>query len=261
MVPSGYRDTINDQMALETAFQSTDGDRKERTLADRAFAQIHNAIVSGDLAPGERLPIEELGERLGMSPMPIREALRQLDNVGLVQNVPHRGAAVRELSLEDLKGLYEARLALEPLAIKHAAERCTEDDAVSIRNAFLTLKALGSSGASADGWVAHRKFHYALYRAARSEWLTRLITPLWESSQRYRLATPVKWTLERRSSEHEAMLEATVAHEPEKAAAILHDHLATTANEVARDMGEGDLFELINPSAMAKLEAPTQPAS
>ncbi|MGH9064624.1 MAG: GntR family transcriptional regulator [Acidimicrobiales bacterium] len=96
-----------------------------RTLADRAFSVLHNAIVTGVLEPGERLPIEDLAELLGMSPMPIREALRRLDSEGMVDSVPHRGARVTELSTEDLQEVYEARLALEPIALRRAAERFT----------------------------------------------------------------------------------------------------------------------------------------
>ena len=83
----------------------------------------------GDLAPGERLPIEELGVALGMSAMPIREALRRLDAAGLVENIPHRGARVTELSIADLAEVYEARLALEPLAVRRAAERFNAEQA------------------------------------------------------------------------------------------------------------------------------------
>ena len=100
-----------------------------RTLADRAFAALHDAIVTGQLAPGERLPIEELGLALGMSAMPIREALRRLDAAGLVENIPHRGGRVTQLSIADLGEVYEARLALEPLAVARAAQRFDEQDA------------------------------------------------------------------------------------------------------------------------------------
>jgi DNA-binding GntR family transcriptional regulator len=92
------------------------GAQGQRTLADRAFVALHDAILTGQLEPGERLPIEALGGVLGMSAMPIREALRRLDAAGLVENVPHRGARVTELSLGDLAEIFEARLALEPLA-------------------------------------------------------------------------------------------------------------------------------------------------
>ena len=66
--------------------------RGHRTLAEKAYETLHAAIITGVLRPGARLPIEELAEHLEMSPMPIREAVRRLDAVGLVENVPHRGA-------------------------------------------------------------------------------------------------------------------------------------------------------------------------
>lgn len=219
-----------------------------RTLADRAFTQIHEAIITGRLAPGERLPIEDLASRLDMSPMPIREALRQLHAVGLVQNVPHRGAAVTELAVEELRSIYEARLALEPTAIRYAAERRSDEDVERINAAWATLEALQRKELE-KGWRAHREFHFALYTAADSPWLSRLINPLWEGSERYRLATPVKWTLDRRAHEHEAMVDAVVDRDGERAATILHDHLATTANELAALMDDSELFELLDPPA------------
>ena len=110
-----------------------------RTLAERAFATLHEAIVTGVLAPGERLPIQELAGVLELSPMPIREALRQLDSLGLVENIPHRGARVTELSIDDLREDYDARLALEQLAVRHAAEKFTAEDAKLARERSLSF--------------------------------------------------------------------------------------------------------------------------
>src|ERR1700761_4370924 len=103
--------------------------RGHRTLAEKAFETLHRAIITGRLQPGTRLPIEDLAEVLEMSPMPIREAVRRLDAAGLVENIPHRGARVTELSVIDLAEVYEARLALELPAIRRAAQRFDEADA------------------------------------------------------------------------------------------------------------------------------------
>ncbi len=217
-----------------------------RTLAERAFGTLHEAIVTGVLAPGERLPIEELAEVLDMSPMPIREALRQLDSAGLVENIPHRGARVTELSLDDLREVYEARLALEGLAIRHAAERFSEEDAARARE---RLEAHVKTYQDEDQRAlrsTHTAFHFALYNAARSRWMIRLIKPLWESGDRYRFALlPLRLNLERRRLEHERILEACAAHDVEAAARELHNHLARTANQIAGQMAAGPLFELL----------------
>jgi DNA-binding GntR family transcriptional regulator len=219
------------------------GDARSRTLADRAFAAVHEAILVGRLEPGRRLPIEELAGALEMSPMPVREALRRLDAVGLVEHVPHRGARVTELSVADLVEIYEARLALEPLAVRHAAERLGEEDAERARAAFAALaKVVRRPGPRT--WPIHTEFHFTLYRATGSRWLLRLITPLWESAERYRMAAWPKGRLDVRQIEHQAILDAVVDHQPARAADLMHDHLATTANELAARMGHQAVFEM-----------------
>lgn len=233
------------------------GDARSRTLADRAFAVLHEAILVGRLEPGRRLPIEELAVALEMSPMPVREALRRLDAVGLVEHVPHRGARVTQLSVDDVTEIYEARLALEPLAVRHAAERLTDEHAARARAAFDALaKVVRRPGART--WPAHTEFHFTLYRATGSKWLLRLITPLWESAERYRMAAWPKARLSMRQDEHRAILDAVLARQPDLAARLMHDHLAITANELATRMGAGELFPLARAAPPADA-APAEP--
>jgi DNA-binding GntR family transcriptional regulator len=234
--------------SLRTAVEAAAGGH--RTLAEKAFTALHEAIVTGRLEPGERLPIEDLAETFDMSPMPIREALRRLDSVGLVENVPHRGARVTELSAADLVEVYEARLALEPLAIRHAATRFDEEDRRAAETALARLIAAYERDDVKEVWLAHTEFHFALYRAAGSRWLLRLITPLWESSERYRFAsTPIRRAVVDRQAEHERMLEACTAHRPAEAVRELRNHLARTANAIASTMGREELFPLVAPRA------------
>lgn len=221
-----------------------------RTLAEKAFVALHGAILNGALRPGERLLIEELAEQLEMSPMPIREALRRLDAVGLVEQVPHRGARVAELSVDDLAEVYEARLVLEPLAVRHAAERFTGENAEHATESLARHVEAYRANDVAAAWVAHTDFHFALYTAAGSRWLIRLITPLWESSERYRLAVgSVQRSLDQRRREHERILEACVQREPELAAVELYNHLALTANVLSRKVGGEELFAIREPAA------------
>ena len=221
-----------------------------RTLAERAFATLHEGIVTGVLAPGQRLPIEELAEILDMSPMPIREALRLLDSVGLVENIPHRGARVTELSIDDLREVYEARLSLEPLAVRHAAENFTDADAQRAADRLADHVRASKQRALGPIWSTHTAFHFALYEAANSRWMLRLIRPLWESSERYRFAMlPVRLNLDKRRLEHEQILQACIDHDPEVASLELHNHLARTANMIAAQMGSDALFELVSGGA------------
>jgi DNA-binding GntR family transcriptional regulator len=91
---------------------------------------------------------------------------------------------------------------------------------------------------------AHYTFHFSLYAAADSAWLLRLIRPVWETSERYCLEVPQSRQLAARTGEHEEILEACAANDPERAALALHDHLATTANNIAASMGGGPLYPL-----------------
>jgi len=219
-----------------------------KTLSGQAFAALHSAVLAGTLAPGRRLPITELATALKMSPMPVREALHQLDAVGLVEHIPHRGARVTQLSVEDLRGLYEARLALEPLAVRAAAVSFTPEQTLEAAAELRILQQAYRDGDANTAWLAHTGFHFQLYAAAESRWLERLIRPLWESSERYRRVSAVGRGLRERHEEHVAILSACAERDGSKAAAVLHDHLARTANLIAREMGAVDMFALIDES-------------
>lgn len=229
------------ESAEQTVWAPRDGGH--RTLAERAFAALHDGIVSGQLAPGQRLRIDELAAVLQVSHLPIREAIRQLESRGLVQHTPHRGARVTELSLDDLRQLYDARLLIEPEVIRRAAAKFTQADATTARE-LLDRYTLGSERLDpAALWQAHTDFHFALYTACGSNWFIRLVTPLWESSQRYRLSIPTLSAAQRNAEaavEHELLLAACIAHDSERAAIVLHDHLAKTANLIIGEMG-GDV--------------------
>ncbi len=232
--------------------------RGHRTLAEKAFDALHKAIITGQLRPGTRLPIEELAEVLEMSPMPIREAVRRLDAAGLVENVPHRGARVTELSITDLAEVYEARLALEVLAIRRAAERFDERHAAIAYRRLAGLSDMPDDNSAATS-AAHTAFHFALYGAADSAWLMRLIRPVWETAERYCLEAPHVRQLEARRGEHETILAACCAHDPDHAAVALHDHLATTANSISVAMGGVALFQRDDPAPRTLRSSPYRP--
>lgn len=219
---------------------------RQRTLADRAYDAIHDAILTGVIAPGERLVLEDLAAKLDQSLTPIREALQRLESVGLVENVPHRGARVTGLSVTDLKELWEARLALEPLAIARAAEHFNMETARRSRESLDHLRAAELRDDFATAWHAHTDFHFSLYEPCGSSWLLRLIRPLWESSQRYRVRwIPLQVDLPTRDEEHEAILAACILSDGAAAARELHNHLARTANRIAEQMDKSTLFDLI----------------
>src|SRR5690606_38223542 len=95
---------------------------KHRTMADTATERRHEAIVAGDIPPGTPLRLIDLSERLGMSSMPVREAIRRLESIGFVTVLPHRGAFVRGMTLEDFEDTISTRRLLECECAARAAE-------------------------------------------------------------------------------------------------------------------------------------------
>ncbi|OBF01140.1 hypothetical protein A5776_08775 [Mycolicibacterium elephantis] len=214
-----------------------------QTRVDMAVNALQDLIVSGSLEPGTPLRLAPLAERLGMSMMPVREALRVLESLGLVEQQPRRGARVSLFSVQDLMDTYRARIRLETLAVELAAERFTPEHG-KVALAYLERQcAAAARGALEESRKAHTSFHFSIYEAAGSAWLIRLITPLWANSERYRmLSLPHRGAVKDRRLEHERILDACIRGNPRVASRELHEHLAKTVNVVARQLGEEALF-------------------
>ena len=213
------------------------GPSSRRTLAEVAAADLHELILSGELPPGTPLRLVDLAKRLQMSQMPVREGLRRLEALGLVDVVPHRGAWVRELSMDDLLDTHKTRLALETLAVREAAARFTEADAARAAEALAEQQRLIKAGDHVGARSAHTDFHFAIYRAGGSRWLPRSIEPVWQNSERYRFGAPRnKAKIEQARLEHQAILDACVARDVDGAEAALRAHLEGVMRRITESM-------------------------
>jgi DNA-binding GntR family transcriptional regulator len=208
-----------------------------RTLADAAAAQLHEAILAGDLAAGSALRLTDLADSLGMSMMPVREAIRRLESLGLVDVVPHKGAWVRELTLDDAHDTHEMRLLLEITAIERAAPRFTAGDAKKARAALERHIAAAEIGDQVTARQAHTDFHFAIYAAAGSRWLLHALEPVWQNSERYRFAgTRTPEARAERTREHKAILAACTVHDAVAAADALRIHIQNSRSRVIQKM-------------------------
>jgi DNA-binding GntR family transcriptional regulator len=214
-----------------------------RTMGDAIFLELREMIISGVLPPDAPLRLHDLAERMQVSVQPIREAIRRLESIGLVEVIPNRGGRVRPMSVGDLRDTYVVRLHLETYAIQRAATRFTDDDAAAARTSLADHVRLERAGEVESARAAHTAFHFAIYKASGSPWLVRSIQPLWENSERYRLLSlRARGSLTRRRQEHERILDACIAGDPAAAAAELDHHLRRTANLTAKTMGSPDIF-------------------
>jgi DNA-binding GntR family transcriptional regulator len=203
------------------------------TLAQVAVDELQEAILSGRLAAGAPIRLEETARALGMSPSPVREALRELGRLGLVVHVPHKGAHVAELSFEDMQDTYAVRILLETQAIGLAAARFGDGDRAAAEAHLAEYGKALERQAMREARTAHAAFHFTLYAPSGSQWLLRLIRPAWENSERYRFMTAASaGSLQERDAEHRALLAACAAHEAERASSLLEAHLLGSCKSI-----------------------------
>ncbi len=141
----------------------------KKSSGEAAYDSLIEALRSGDFAPGDRLREEDVAQRLNLSRTPVREALRRLENNGIVEHRPRIGAVIRKLSQTEVVELYEMRIVLERTAARMAAQHGSEAefDALDDMNARI----LDAQNTPTLGAAINQDFHEALYRAARNRFL------------------------------------------------------------------------------------------
>lgn len=187
--------------------------------------RIRDDIVSGVLLFGERITMDALASRYGVSHMPVREALRELQGEGLVQIEPNRGARVRSIDSSFVDNLFEIRTALEVMMVRRAAARCTPSDIAELQAIEDTLEQHIVAGDHALLVAENRRFHQAINRCAANadalplidkHWM--LLAALWRhygyGQDRF---TGV-------ANDHQNLIQALASHDQEAAAMIMGAH-------------------------------------
>jgi DNA-binding GntR family transcriptional regulator len=219
-------------MARES-FEAFLSHRKPPTLAEHVTQQLRHAIIQGELEPGTPLILADLAKKLDVSIMPVREALKRLQSEGLIEQPPQKEARVAPLSLLDLDDTYATRILLETRVIRRAAEKFTADDYQRLSQILAQYEAAYASGSELEGQLLHRQFHFGLYELGASPWLLRLLSMLWDNSDRYRaISLTHRGSISDRRAEHEAILTACLANQPDQAGQLLELHLRRTATLV-----------------------------
>jgi DNA-binding GntR family transcriptional regulator len=187
-------------------------------MVEAAFRHLRDAILNGQLEPGDKVPQEELSARLRISRMPLREALRKLEERHFVTIVPRRGAFVTPLSTENIREIYFIRTALEAASAGLAA---TKMDSARLARLREILDSAREAFAAEDHVILadlNREFHLVGHEATGSKMLMRLITDLTDHCQRYRL---IHTTLSDRArtalDEHEEIYTAWQRRDPKAA--------------------------------------------
>ncbi len=221
------------------------GRMRHRTMAEYALEQLREAIILGELPAGTPLRLDDLARSLGMSISPIREAVRQLEALGLAKHVPHQGARVLDFDVDELRDLFQVRLALESLAVRRAAERFTDGDLAAARGHLERFDDLRGSGDVRETLRAHTDFHFTLYEAAQTPWLVSLIRPAWDRSERFRpaLLASAGDPQDLHRTLDERLLAACAAHDPQAAEQALYEHLELASVFFKTELGGQGIFD------------------
>jgi len=188
---------------------------------------LKHAILTGRLPPGQALVENELAAQLGVSKTPVREALKTLAGAGLVTMSPYKGATVRTVDDVLAHSVYDIRLLLEPEALRRAVAAAGAGGDGNWRGAAGALDRADQCTDRADRSLANRDFHRALYLGCGNELMVGILDGLRDQTA---LVSAVVWdrtpSWEQEAAEHRAILGAVTAGSADRAAALLHDHIA-----------------------------------
>jgi DNA-binding GntR family transcriptional regulator len=203
---------------------------ERKTVAESAADELRSRILAGVLQAGSQLRQEVLAAELGVSRIPLREALRLLEGEGLVTIVPHRGAVVSVLSPEEIGELFDLRVLIEADLVRRAVPKMTREE---LREAEETLAGYKSAFERRDvqSWGGlNTRFHLALYRPARRPRSLALAQTLLDQTDRYtRMQLLLTSGESRAQQEHQDLLAACRAGEAEQAGRLLERHIRTAA--------------------------------
>jgi DNA-binding GntR family transcriptional regulator len=216
------------------------GFERPKTAQEAVLLEIRKRLLDGRLQPGQAIRPDAVGEELGMSAVPVREALRILEGEHQVRYRPHRGYLVTELDIKDLREIYAIRELLEAEAVRHALPNIDKSDLEEMQAAIEDMRSSDEDIFALT--MANRQFHFTIFDAADMPHLLRMVTWLWDASEPCHYRSAGFMRLENREQidkEHRQILEAVESGDVDKVIGELSAHrkhaLAALETDVASD--------------------------
>ncbi|WP_104202043.1 GntR family transcriptional regulator [Billgrantia saliphila] len=208
-----------------------------RTLAERVFHELQDAIVRGELAPGSKITEPGLSKAYGISRGPLREAMRRLEAHRLIERVPHVGARVVKLSMKELLELFDVREALESMAARLAAENMTRDEIAGLRE-VLALHERQADLQSGEAYYQREgdlDFHYRIVQGSHNRMLMNMLCDdLYYLVRLYRTQFSASGARPQRAFvEHHRIVDAIEAGDAELAELLMRRHVSASRANVA----------------------------
>jgi DNA-binding GntR family transcriptional regulator len=207
------------------------------TTATRVAADLRRRILAGELQPGQRLKLDELAALCGVSHMPVREALRELEGEGVLEVLPHRGATIRGVDERFVRNFYDVRAAIEGILTRRCAERMDAAGLAALRSAASAFEA-AAAGEQLEALIAaNRRFHDTLNAAADNPEALRMLAQgrLLAEALRQRFGYgPLRTAVV--VDEHARIVSAIAAHDAARAADLAQQHALTAGDDLLARM-------------------------
>jgi DNA-binding GntR family transcriptional regulator len=211
---------------------------QRRYLHDEAAARLRELILSGDLAPGDRVNEVELSEQFGISRTPMREAIKVLAAEGLLETLPNHGARVAQIGSEELEEMIEVVAALEATGGDLACRHVTDAELAAIEADHAAMVDAWSRGDEATYFALNRAIHNAIMAASRNRTLINLYNTISGRILRARYSahkTPQQW--EKAVREHETIMAQLCARDAQALTATIREHVRGKAVVIAAAYG------------------------
>ncbi|MDI6600482.1 MAG: GntR family transcriptional regulator [Thermoanaerobacteraceae bacterium] len=196
-----------------------------KPVRDIVFEELRNAIFKGELKPNQRLIEEDIAKQMGISRTPVREALRMLENEGLVVHVPRKGVLVTGFSNEDIDEIYRIRGVLEGLAASLAVDHITLKELTELEVILRKMKILIDEDRFNELMDLHNRFNYVLIRASRSPRLCSMIDTMQEYLEKTRMISlSSKERQVKAHEEHEAIVNAIKSKDKLMTEKLVREH-------------------------------------
>lgn len=212
------------------------------TLAMQVLNKLMDWIMDGKLKMGEKLNTEELARQLGVSRMPIREALKSLEKMGLSESIPYVGVKLVSLEQEDVLQIYLMRQLLEPLAAGEACKKITEEqihELEEIHKEYIPIVEADEIDAK-KLYLQNRKFHFAIYSISEMDRVCAMIESLWDTLSFFKLIygrDVIKNTNGAKNmiAEHQGYIDALKDRDAERLKKSLYDTLGVRIDGISKE--------------------------
>lgn len=195
------------------------------TKLEAVYNVLRENIVSGQLEPGTRLIIKKIAQDLGVSEIPVREAIRMLEAQGLVSMTPHAGAQVATFDIDDIREVTDIRSLLEGYAARTALPFIDQKAIAELEECIEEMVKCVEAGDNVNFGVLNRKFHQKIYEHSPYKRLYKMIYEMWDGSERTRAVFSLSKRRPQESiREHEAILKAIKEQDEDSVERLIREH-------------------------------------